>query len=221
VTFSNVPSGTGYTVQAAQFSQTASQTVAVTTGNTTNVTLPLTAGTLTVQVRWASVAVSGATVQVTSASRGINQTLTTGGSGNVSFAGLPPGTDYQVMATKSGQSTTLSPVTVTGSPSTVTANLPTGTITFTVRQTSTTGPLVGSNATVRITGGPMGTTFSGTTNGSSQVTLTVPVGTGYTISGWKCSLSNPKVRTLTGQTVASGSTSFTLVLTGSTTCPVP
>ena len=48
--------------------------------------------------------------------RGVNQTLTTPASGNVAFSGLPPGTDYQVVATKSGQSRTLSPVTVTGGP---------------------------------------------------------------------------------------------------------
>jgi type II secretory pathway pseudopilin PulG len=219
VTFSNVPSGTGYTVQATQYSQSNSQTVAVTTGSTTNVTLPLTAGTLTVQVRWAGVAVSGATVQVTSVSRGVNQTLTTGGSGNVSFASLPPGTDYQVVATKSGQSTTLTNVTVTGSGNTVTANLPVGTVVITVRTSSGGNP--GTAASVRIKLGPMNISVPGTTNSSGVVTFTnVPVGTGYTLQAWVTSCSGTtRSRQFTNQTVNTGSNPFTLQY-NSSTCPL-
>jgi hypothetical protein len=220
VTFSGVPSGTGYTVQASQYSQTASQTVAVTTGNTTNVTLPLTAGTLTVQVRWAAVAVSGATVQVTSASRGVNQTLTTPASGNVSFPSLPPGTDYQVVATKSGQSTTLTNVTVTGSGNTVTANLPTGTVVITVRTSSGGNP--GTAASVRIKLGPMNINVGpATTNSSGVVTFTnVPVGTGYTFQAWVTSCSGTtRSRQNTGQTVNGGTNNVTLQYNAST-CPL-
>jgi type II secretory pathway pseudopilin PulG len=219
VTFSNVPSGTGYTVQASQYSQTASQTVAVTTGNTTNVTLPLTAGTLTVQVRWAGVAVNGATVQVTSASRGVNETLTTSGSGNVSFPSLPPGTDYQVVATKSGQSTTLTNVTVTGSGNTVTANLPTGTVVITVRTSSGGNP--GTGETARIKLGPMSINVPGPTNSSGVVTFTnVPVGTGYTLQAWVTSCSGTtRSRQFTNQTVNTGTNNFTLQYNAST-CPL-
>jgi type II secretory pathway pseudopilin PulG len=219
VTFSNVPSGTGYTVQASQYSQSASQTVAVTTGNTTNVTLPLTAGSLTVQVRWAGVAVSGATVQVTSLSRGVNQTLTTPASGNVTFSGLPPGTDYQVVATKSGQSRTLSPVTVTGSPSTVTANLPTGTVVVTVLTGGGGNP--GTAASVRIKLGPMNISVSGTTNTSGVVTFTnVPAGTGYTFQAWVTACSGTtRSRQNTNQTVNAATNNVTLQY-NATTCPL-
>ena len=66
--------------------------------------LPLSAGTLTVQVRWAGAAVNGATVTVTGGPASVNTSGTTPSSGNVSFASLPPGNGYQIVATKSGQS---------------------------------------------------------------------------------------------------------------------
>jgi len=219
VTFTGVPSGTGYTVQASQYSQSTSQTVAVTTGNTTNVTLPLTAGSLTVQVRWAGVAVSGATVQVTSVSRNVNQTLTTSGSGNVSFASLPPGTDYQVVATSSGQSTTLTGVTVTGSGNTVTANLPVATVVITVK--TSTGGNPGTAASARIKVGPMNINVTGTTNTSGVVTFTnVPVGSNYTFQAWVTSCSGTtRSRQSTAQTVVSGTNNVTLQYNAAT-CPL-
>jgi hypothetical protein len=219
VTFSNVPSGTGYTVQASQYSQTASQTVAVTTGNTTNVTLPLSAGTLTVQVRWASVAVSGATVTVTGGPASVNLTATTPGSGNVSFASLPPGNGYQIVATKSGQSTTLTNVTLNASGTTVTANLPTGTVVITVRTSSGGNP--GTAATARIKLGPMTINVTGPTNSSGVVTFNnVPVGTGYTLQAWVTSCSGTtRSRQFTNQTVNTGTNNFTLQY-NSSTCPL-
>ena len=131
---------------------------------------------------------NGATVQVTSASRGVNQTLTTSATGNVSFPSLPPGTDYQVVATKSGQSTTLTNVTVTGSGNTVTANLPTGTVVITVRTSSNGNP--GTAASARIKLGPMTINVTGTTDTLGVVTFTnVPAGTGYTFQAWVTSCS--------------------------------
>ena len=164
-------------------------------------------------------AVSGATVQVTSVSRGINQTLTTPASGNVTFSGLPPGTDYQVVATKSGQSRTLSPVTVTGSPSTVTANLPTGTVVVTVLTSGGGNP--GTAASVRIKVGPMNISVSGTTNTSGVVTFTnVPAGTGYTFQAWDTSCSGTtRSRQNTNQTVNATTHNVTLQY-NATTCPL-
>jgi type II secretory pathway pseudopilin PulG len=218
VTFSGVPSGTGYTVQASQYSSTASQTAAVTTGNTTNVTLPLTAGTLTVQVRWAGAPVSGATVQVTSASRGVNQTLTTPGSGNVSFASLPPGTDYQIVVTKNGQSVTMTNQTVTGGSTTITVSWPTGTVIVNVKR----GGSNVNGATVRIALGPLGVNLTSTTNSSGNVTFNnVPAGTSYTVQAWNCSVSNPRTGTLTNRTVSTGSQTINITLnTNSPPCPL-
>lgn len=225
VTFLNVPAGNGYTVVASQGGQSdTDSSVGVNTGQTTNVALDLPTAGLTVQVRWNGLAVNGATVTVTGGPASINQSLTTPSSGNVTFSNLPAGNGYTVQATKSSSTATLTNVTVSGN--TVTLNFAlgtTGTITFTVRQSSSTGPLVGSNATVRLSGGPMGITISGTTNTSSQRSFTVPAGSGYTFAGWKCTLSsNPRTRSLASQTVNSGSSSFTLILTtNSPPCPLP
>ena len=181
--------------------------------------LPLTAGTLTVQVRLGERRGERRHRPVTSASSGVNLTLTTPASGNVSFAGLPPGTDYQVVATKSGQSTTLTNVTLSGSGNTVTANLPTGTVVVTVRTSSGGNP--GTAATVRIKLGPMSINVTGTTNSSGVVTFTnVPVGTGYTIQAWVTSCSGTtRSRQFTNQTVNSGTNPFTLQY-NTATCPL-
>lgn len=216
VTFSNVPSGSGYTVQATQYAQTATQTVSVTTGSTTNVTLALTAGGLVVQVRWAGVPVNGATVQVTGGPSSVNQTLTTPSSGNVTFTNLPPGSGYSVVATKSGQSASNTSVTVTGGTTTITLNLPTGTVVVNVKRGTTNQ----NGATVRIKLGPMGINLTANTNSSGNATFTnVPVGSGYTIQGWKCSVSNPKSGTLTGRTVNTGTNNFAIVFS-TNTCPL-
>jgi hypothetical protein len=220
VTFLNVPGGNGYTVVATNSGQSATNSsVSVTTGQTTNVTLNLPAAGLVVQVRWAGLAVNGATVVVTGGPGSVNLTQTTPSSGNVTFAGLPPGNGYSVQATKSGQTTTLTNVTLSGGGTTVTANLPTGTVTVNVKRGSTNQ----NGATVRIKLGPMGINVTGTTNSSGNVTFTnVPVGTGYTIQAYPSScgsVSSPKSRELTGQTVNTGTTNFALVYNLSA-CPL-
>jgi type II secretory pathway pseudopilin PulG len=220
VTFLNVPSGNGYTVVATNSGQSATNSsVNVTAGSTTNVTLNLPAAGLVVQVRWAGLAVNGATVVVTGGPGSVNLTQTTPSSGNVTFANLPPGNGYTVQATKSGQTTTLTNQTLSGGGTTVTVNLPTGTVTVNVKRGSSNQ----NNATVRIKLGPMGINVTGTTNSSGNVTFTnVPVGTGYTIQAYPSScgsVSSPKSRELTGQTVNTGTTNFALVYNLST-CPL-
>ncbi len=104
VSFSNVPSGAGYTVTATKASQSATpQTISVTTSATTNVTFALPTGSLVVQVRWAGLNVNAATVQVTGGPNSVNMTLATPASGNVTFPNMPAGSGYTVTATKSGQ----------------------------------------------------------------------------------------------------------------------
>jgi type II secretory pathway pseudopilin PulG len=222
VTFSNVPSGAGYTVQASNSGKTASpQTISVTTGATTNVTMNLTGGSLLVQVRWAGLDVNGATVRVTNASLGIDVTQITPSNGDVTFANLPPGTGYQVVATKSGQSTTLTNVTHTVNGTTVTANLPTATVVILVRNSSGVNQTNGTG-TARIKVGPMGIYVSGTTDSTGRVTFTnVPVGTGYTLQAWRtgCGGSGRKSRQFTGQTVNTGTNNFTLQWS-SFSCPL-
>jgi uncharacterized protein (DUF2141 family) len=217
VTFSNVPSGAGYTVQATKSGQSASQSVSVTTGATTNVTLSLPAGSLFVQVRWAGLDVNGAVVRVTGGPDSVDLTQTTPSNGDVSFANLPAGSGYTVQATKSGQSASAA-VTVTGGTTTVTLNLPTGTVVVNVKRFSTNQ----NNATVRIKFGPMGINVTGSPVTGGNATFTnVPVGTGYTIQAWRCGASNPKTRTVTNQTVNTGTNNFALVFnTNAPPCPL-
>ncbi len=219
VSFSGVPSGTGYTVTATKASQSATpQSISVTTGSSTNVTMSLPTGSLAVQVRWASVNVTGATVVVTGGPNSVNLTLTTPASGLVTFTNLPAGSGYTVQATKSGQSASTTTTVPSGSTANVTLNLPTGTVTVNVKRSG-----VNQNgATVRLQVGPMAINVSGTTNTSGNVTFTnVPVGTGYTIKAYNtaCSVANPKSGQLTGQTVNTGTTNFNVTYS-LTTCPL-
>ena len=222
ISFSNVPSGTGYTVTASKGGQSATpQTIAVVTGQTTNVTMTLPTGTLAVNVKWAGVNVNTATVTVTGGPNGVNLTGTTNTSGNVSFPNLPAGTGYTVIATKSGQSSApASPTINAGSTTNLNLTLPTATVVITVLSSG--GSPQTSNATVRIKVGPMNINVSfGPPNSSGQVTFTnVPVGTGYTLQAWRtdCSGTN-RSRQLTGQTVNSGTNNFTLQY-NTTTCPL-
>ncbi len=220
VTFSNVPSGAApYTVQASHSSQTASNSsVVVTTGQTTNVTLALTGGSLVAQVRWAGFAVSGATVVVTGGPASVNLTQTTPASGNVTFAGLPPGGGYQVQATRLGQTTTLTNVTLAASGTTVTVNLPTTTLVIHVHNSSGVDQ-VGANARVNL--GPVGGfTLTTTTDGSGNATFTnVPRGTGYRIRAWNCAVGSPRSVNLTGQTINTAPTTTITVTYNSSTCP--
>jgi type II secretory pathway pseudopilin PulG len=220
VTFSNVPSGAGYTVQATKGALSAApQTISVTTGATTNVTMFLPAGSLVVQVRWAGVAVNGATVVVTGGPGPVNQTLTTGASGNVTFTNLPQGSGYSVQATKSGQSDTNPAVTVTAGTTTITLNLPTANLTVTVLRSG----IAQTNSTVRLQLGPMNISVNATTNASGQATFTnVPVGSGYTIKAFKTACTGSPLRsvTVTNQTKTAVNQTISVSFNVDT-CPVP
>ncbi len=167
VTFSNVPSGTGYTVNATKAGLNApQQTISVTTGATTNVSMQLPAGSVLAQVRWGgpSAFVNGATVRITGGPGPVDITQTTGPSGDVSFANVPPGSGYTLQATMLGQTVISAPFTVNVSPITVTLNLPTGTLVVNVKR----GAVNQNNAIVRLTLGPMNINVTGTTNGERK-----------------------------------------------------
>lgn len=218
VTFSNVPSGAGYTVTATKSGQSATpQTISVATSSTTNVTMALPTGSLDVLVRWAGSNVNAATVQVTGGPNSVNVTQTTNSSGLTTFTNLPAGSGYTVQATKSGQSASTAATVPSGSTGSVTLNLPTSTVTVNVKRSGVNQ----SAATVRLTLGPMGITVTGTTDASGNVTFTnVPVGAGYTVGAWKCSVSNPKSGQLTAQTVNATPTNFNISFS-TNTCPLP
>ncbi len=206
-TFTNLPSGTdAYSISVTKATESATGSAVISTGatTTTNITLPdPPVGDIRALVQWLGANVSGATVTVTGGPSSVNQSLVTGGSGEVTFTNLPSGSGYTVSATKNGQTRTQTGVTVTTSSTTaVTLNMPSGTIAV----TATWAGDAAASASVSITGGPDGGTYTGTTNASGQVSINVPATTS----------SYPYTVTVT-KNGGSGAASVTSVTNGGTT----
>jgi type II secretory pathway pseudopilin PulG len=203
VLFSNVASGSGYTLSATVATgQTATVSPTVVGGTTTTVSVPMPTVSLVATVAWANNgSVSGATVSLSGGPMSLSTiSATTTSGGQVTFNNVPAGTGYTLSATKNGQTTTLTSQTVTTSPTTsIGIALPTGTITTTATWA---GQPAGS-ATVTITAGPDGGTYTGTTNSSGVAAVTVPATTS----------TYPFTVTVTKNT-GSGSTSVSTVGTG-------
>lgn len=99
VTFTNVPSGAGYTVQATKSGQSATpQTISVSTGATTNVAMTLPTGTVVVNVKRSGSNVNGATVVLSGGPNSVSLTTTTNSSGNATFSNVPVGSGYTAKA---------------------------------------------------------------------------------------------------------------------------
>ena len=198
-TFTNIPAGSAtYTVTSTKGGQTASTTATVASSTTTNVTLNLPVGSLNVTVLWAGNAVSGAAVTVSGGPNSTTASGTTNGSGLATISNLPTGSGYTVTATKNGYSGSSTITVPNGTSAPVTVNLPTGTLTTTV----TWAGVAASGVTVTASGGPHPATFTGTTNGSGVVSMTVPAGTtSYTVTATKGGQSAS-----TTATVSAGST---------------
>jgi hypothetical protein len=110
------------------------------------------------------------TVNLTGGPNGINLSGTSDVNGQVVFSYIPPGTGYSVTAVKGGVSASGSGLSVAGGATTpVALVMPTASVTVTVTWGSG-GPLV-LGANVTLTGGPMGTNVSGTTDSSGRVTF--------------------------------------------------
>lgn len=193
VTFTNLPSGTdAYAITATDVAGivSGSTTATISTGQTTTKTINLADppfGSIQAMVRWLGAAVNSATVRVQGGPYAIDRTLTTGGSGNVTFTNVPAGSGYTVTATKNGQSRTVTGVTVTaGSTTSVTLNMPAGTINVTATWAGLPAGNVGGTPSVTITGGPNGGTYSATiTNAGGTVSVAVPATTSaypYTVT---------------------------------------
>ncbi|MFN8188488.1 MAG: carboxypeptidase-like regulatory domain-containing protein [Gaiellales bacterium] len=216
VTFVNVPPGAGYTVTAVKGGTSASQSATVASGSTTSVSIAMPTGNIVATVTWGGTAVNGATVTLTGGPLGVNVSGTSNSSGQVTFTNVPAGTGYTVTGTKSGQSDAQSATVPGGSSTSVALALPTGSLTVTVRRSGSNQ----SGATVTLSGGPMGLTLSGTTSGTGRVTFNnVPVGSGYTVKAYKCSVSNPKSGQNTSVTVNTGANSLTINFSLNT-CPL-
>jgi Tfp pilus assembly protein PilV len=217
--FANVPAGSGYTVAATKSAQTTTVTSqSVTGGATTSVPIALPTGTLTANVKWGGLNVSGASVTLTGGPNAVNITQLTDASGNYSFTNLPVGATYNVVATKSGQTTpTATNQSVTsGATTNVSLALPVGTIATTV----TWNGVAVNGATVVVSGGPMSpSTFTGATNASGLATIAnVPVGTSaYTVtataSGQSANVTSKTVTANTTTNVALSLPTGTLTVT--------
>ena len=210
VTFT-VPAGTGYTVTATKAGQSSSATAAVTVGSTTSVALSLPdppTGSLVVNVTQLSAAASGATVTVSGGPWSISQTLTTGGSGQVTFPAVPGGTGYTVTATKGSDTASTTTTVTTGSTTTVNLALPNPPM-GSVQATVTWLAALQSGALVTLTGGPYSVNVSITTTGTGIVTFTnVPAGTGYTVTAAK----NGQSRTAAANVTAGSTTNVAIAM---------
>jgi prepilin-type N-terminal cleavage/methylation domain-containing protein len=176
-------------------------------------------GSVVATVTWGGLPVSGATVTLSGGPYAIPPvTGTTNALGVVTFTNVPSGAGYTIDATKSGASAPTQNISVaTGLPTNVSMALPTGTVVVNVKRSGSNQNL----ATVRLTLGPMNINVSALTNSSGNATFTnVPVGSGYKIDAWKCSVSNPKSGTLTNRTVNTGTNNFNISFS-TNTCPLP
>jgi Tfp pilus assembly protein PilV len=226
VSFTNVPAGDGYVLQATKGAETASQTVsvAVNTVTSTIVTLPdPPGGGVLVDVDWGSFPANAASIQITGGPYGINFTGTADSTGRLTFPSVPAGSGYTVRATKGTTTNTAAATVTVGSTVTVPIVFPSGILRVTVRRSGVNVP----NALVRVIGGPNGITTTLTTNGSgSPVQFNgLPAGNAYTVKAEKspCSaVANPKAGTLTNQTVvAATTTNVTVTFANGVPCPNP
>jgi type II secretory pathway pseudopilin PulG len=221
----DVTPGDGYIVSATHIGQSVSQTgVVATAGTTTDVPLILMppVGTIVATVTWAGSPALGKTVTLVGGPDSVNLTGTTDGLGQVTFINLTPGSGYLVTADPApGFNVSASATTVGGSTTPVTLALPTATLIVNVKRSGVNQ----SNATVRVTGGPMTVNLSpGTYIGSGNYRFTnVPVGSGYTVKAWASScgsVSSPKSGLITSVTLPSGGTTVNISYSLST-CPLP
>lgn len=220
VNFNNVPAASGYTVSATKNGQTGQTAgVTVTGGSTTNVTVNLPVGSIAVTVTWVGSPVANCANCVTISGGNLSAPVTasTNASGQITVNSIPAGSGYTVSVTKNGQTGTTSGVTVTnGATTPVTVLMPTGTISVTVNWAGQ--PT--NTASISITGGPSGASYSGTTNSSGVANITVPATTAsfpYTVTPTKNNgTGSGSVTTL----VSGGTASLTINLTPTKTFTV-
>lgn len=209
VLFSNIPAGSGYTMNAVQSGQTGTASPTVVGGTTTTVPVAMPTLSLVATVTWVGANVTGAQVTLSGGPMSLSPlSATTTGSGQVTFSNVPAGAGYTLAATKNGQTTTLTSQSFTTSPTTsIGLALPSGTIA--VNAATWAGQPAG-NATVTISGGPNSpTTYTGTTNASGVANVTVPATTStypYTVTVTDTAGTTTGTGTATVTSLASGAT---------------
>ena len=227
VTFINVPAGTGYTVAATKSGQTGTVSgQTVTNGATTNVSVTLPTGTFLVTVNQpAGTAAPNATVTLTLGPMAVNVSGTTNASGQITFANVPTGTGYTIVATRYGQTTTVINQTVaTGATTNVTIDLAAylqGGIIITVKKSGgTTCNALAYNWTV--SGGPYSYSANGTGTTSAagvMPTITaIPTGSPYTVTVTRTT-NAARTGTTTAVVVATAAnTAVSVTLNGANVC---
>lgn len=171
-----------------------------TTGTFTLQFTPCPTGTLSVHVEQLSAGAPGATVDVTGGPNNITVSGTTDAFGDVSFT-VPEGPGYTITATKAGQSANTTASVTAGSTTNALVTLPpppTGTILATVNWAA---PLASCPNCVTLSGGPNAISVTGTTGAGGQVTFAnVPVGSGYTVTATKNTVSASTAATVVANT---------------------
>ncbi len=182
VTFSNVPTGSGYTVTATKNAVSAAVAATITTGTTTSKTVDLPTGTVNVTVKYGGVlAADTASVTISGGPNALPAASSNTNSGGVLSGVLPAGnaTTYTITASKAGQTSAAQTFTLpaNGSVANVTINLPVGTVNVTARW-GTAGPFA-NGAAVAVSGGPNAGTTTGVTNASGLFSYgSLPAGSG-------------------------------------------
>lgn len=167
-TFTSIPVGTGYTATASLAPYANGSTTFAVVSPTTNATVAMPAGTLTVNTSWAGQPAASASVSVTDGTNTYTGTTNAGGTATIT---VPTGT-WNVTVTKNGFSGTGSATVTTGGGTVTVSNFPTGTLTV----NATWASLYAGSAAVSITGGANnGATYTGTTAvGTGVLTIVVP-----------------------------------------------
>jgi hypothetical protein len=221
-TFYDVPPGSGYTVTATKGGQSGSQTASVADGATTPVTvdIPVPPGTVNATVTWNGLPVPGATVRLVGGA--VDVSAASGSNGVASFTNVPAGTGYTITASKAGYSVPQTINVASGATTPVSLALPigpVGSLTVNVKRNGSNQ----SGATVRVVGGPLGLTLTGTYAGSggNYTFSSIPAGAGYTLKAYDsdCSVSSPR-SDQDPLTVNVGANTFSSVYSLST-CPLP
>ena len=215
VLFSNVAVGSGYTMTATKTGSSTAVSPTVVSGATTDVpiALPL---SLVATVTWLGSNVSGATVTLSGGPSSLSPiSAVTTGSGQITFSPVPAGSGYTLSATKNGITKTLTNQTVNNSstPTAIGVVMPTGTITV---NAATWAAQPAGSATITVSGGAnTPTTYTGTTDASGVVSITVPATTSanpYTVTATKINGSG----TASVTSLASGATATVSVTMGGT-----
>ena len=216
VTFTGLPAGSGYTLTAEKAGSTIATLTAVSAGTTTNVTLTWPVGSVQATVTWLGANVSGAVVNLTGGPFGSSMSLTTPASGQVTFTNVPEGIGYTLTATKNGQTGTSSTTATGGSTTNIGVPMATGTIDLSATTLTWAGKPVAS-ANVTITGGPLAGSYTGTTNASGAVSVTVPTTNAtypYTVSVSRNGYTAPTATVTALASGASATPTVTFTQTG-------